>query len=578
MYWVPLCIGVYVLIALPLLFMITKGHMDLLGCVLALGLAVVLPSSILGNLPSSLVTLDTSLGQVSGVRKPAGNNTYVDVFYSIPFAQPPLGELRFKSPVPADPWNGVLDGTKMPDACWQALDTAFDRFWGVEMWNPNTPRSEDCLYLNVYLPNRGKSSAPSKPKPIMIWIYGGGFWAGSATLGVYDATYLAARNDVIVVSIAYRIGPLGFLYLGNDDVPGNAGLFDQGMAMKWVRDNAERLGGSPDDITLFGESAGAVSVGLHMFSPETRDLFSYAIMESSAPIANWAVQANDKAKARSLGLAASVSCDGKASEDELMQCLRKADPEVLSNNQWDFVEKYFDTTFAPVVDGKFIPDHPVSMLARGDIKRTSVILGMNKNEGIYFDLYGFIKDFPLEGNGQIDQIQFDNILPKIVDDPNKIQQVKNEYFKDLSLSYAEIVDAVSGDVLFKCPLIDFGQAYSNLGGEVYMYSFEHRVADNPWPEWFGVAHGYEIEIVFGLPLAPNSLSPSDEKTLSVEVMKLWTTFARTGNPNGAVEVWPRYDEAEEKYLVLDTSSNVVKEGLRRDQCAFWASLEAAGQE
>ncbi|CAH1981039.1 unnamed protein product [Acanthoscelides obtectus] len=163
------------------------------------------------------------------------------------------------------------------------------------MWNPNTPLSEDCLYINVVVP---------KPRPknaaVMVWIFGGGFYSGTNTLDVYDHNILVSEENVILVSMQYRVASLGFLYFGTSDVPGNAGMFDQMMALQWIKDNIAHFGGNPNNITLFGESAGAVSVSLHLLSPLSRNLFSQAIMQSGSPTAPWAIISREESLLRGL--------------------------------------------------------------------------------------------------------------------------------------------------------------------------------------------------------------------------------------------------------------------------------------
>lgn len=203
---------------------------------------------------------------------------------SIPYAQPPLGALRYRHPRPAEKWSGILNATHQPNSCVQIVDTTFGDFVGADMWNPNTPMSEDCLYVNVFVPH-----PRPKKSPVMIWIYGGGFFQGTATLDVYDYKTLATEENIILVSLQYRVANLGFLYLGTPDAPGNVGLFDQNLALRWVHDNIHHFGGDPSRVTLFGESAGAVSVSLHLLSPMSRDLFQRAILQSGSPTTPWAI-------------------------------------------------------------------------------------------------------------------------------------------------------------------------------------------------------------------------------------------------------------------------------------------------
>ncbi|KFB35326.1 acetylcholinesterase [Anopheles sinensis] len=239
------------------------------------------------------LVVNTDKGRIRGFTAEAPSGKKVDVWLGIPYAQPPVGPLRFRHPRPAEKWTGVLNTTTPPNSCVQIVDTVFGDFPGATMWNPNTPLSEDCLYINVVAPRpRPKNAA------VMLWIFGGGFYSGTATLDVYDHRALASEENVIVVSLQYRVASLGFLFLGTPEAPGNAGLFDQNLALRWVRDNIHKFGGDPARVTLFGESAGAVSVSLHLLSALSRDLFQRAILQSGSPTAPWALVSREEATLR----------------------------------------------------------------------------------------------------------------------------------------------------------------------------------------------------------------------------------------------------------------------------------------
>ncbi|KAH9491597.1 hypothetical protein Btru_030996 [Bulinus truncatus] len=507
------------------------------------------------------VTLTTTLGNVTRFRQ-VNSDVKVETFYAIPYAQIPTGHLRFKPPVPASPWTETLLGTVKPKSCWQLIDTSLGGFEGINMWNPNTVMSEDCLRLNVWRP---LPSNDIVPKTIMVWIYGGGFTSSTATLNVYDGTQLAARNDVIVVSFNYRLGALGFFFMDSEDAPGNVGLLDQVMALQWIKQNAYHLGGSPDNIVIFGESAGAVSVGFHLLSPMSQNLFKYAIMQSSAPVAKWNIQDRDLAKSTSLKLAKLLNCTSENATGD-MNCLYFASPEAIIQ-QANFI--------TPIVDGQFLPDHPEKMLSRGEVKNTSVMLGVNKNEGYYFNVYWWHSTmFPLNGNGEINEVQYNEILEHLfLNNTSTIQSVKLQYPIDMCNSFSSNVDAITGDLLFKCPVVSFAQIYSRLGNPVYMYSFEHRTSATPWPEWMGTLHGYEIELLFGLPFSKCTNYTKEEKELSSRMMKLWTDFSKTGKPVNE-RIWPEYIENEEAYYVqLDLNNVEIKNDLRVQQCAFLNSIK-----
>ena len=326
-----------------------------------------------GQQPADVV--QTTLGPVQGLRKNVLNLGDVDVYYGIPYAAPPVGDLRFLAPQPAQPWTEVLTVTNPPNSCVQSIDTAFGQFPGVDMWNPNTPVSEDCLYINVWVP-RG-FPASQAPRATMVWIYGGGFSSGSSTLDVYDAYKLAAVENVIVFSLNYRLGVLGFLYTGTDDAPGNQGLLDQAEALKFIHANVARFGGRRATITLFGESAGAGIVGLNLLSPLSKPYFARAIMQSGSPNADWATMPGSLATTRAQRLAEALGCP-VGSMAAMVGCLRTVNAQNLTDSMFTMSSCLYRIPFAPVVDGHFLLDHPSDLMARGEVKDTELIIGVNK--------------------------------------------------------------------------------------------------------------------------------------------------------------------------------------------------------
>lgn len=239
----------------------------------------------------SVTTTLSHGGIVEGIRWKINGKNSVDTYLGIPFAKPPIGELRFAPPQPVEPWTGKRDATMLSKACYAYLFSGFDvTNPAAKLWTNNTEMSEDCLYLNVWTP----FSTNDGPKTVMVWIFGGGFFSGSPNLDVYDGRFLAAMEDVVVASMNYRLGPFGFLYL-KSHVKGNVGLMDQQLALKWVRDNIAKFNGDPDQVTIFGESAGSVSVGLQYLNPTSRTYFKRFIMESSGPLNRWALHTQEEA-------------------------------------------------------------------------------------------------------------------------------------------------------------------------------------------------------------------------------------------------------------------------------------------
>ncbi|XP_055892358.1 cholinesterase 1-like [Biomphalaria glabrata] len=519
----------------------------------------------------AFVNWNTTTGPVTGFLDGS-----IKVFWGIPFAKPPVGPGRFKPPEKVANWSIPVNATQRPNACWQNIDSSFNRSPKVEMWNPNTKMSEDCLYLNVWLPNT------TGVKPILVWIYGGGFFSGSSALDVYDGSVLAKKNNVIVVSFNYRVGALGFLYTGDAECPGNVGLLDQVMALQWIKENVLNMGGDPNTITLFGESAGAVSVGFHLMSNLSRNLFNNAIMMSGSPIVDWGIKTREDALNRTQSLASDLGCSSK-NLTTLVNCLRDITSERLTQGILKLFRTYFDPPLAAVVDGYFLLQHPKDLLRDGQVKKTKLIMGVVKNEGSYWLTYGLPDIFnvssiyigPTNYLSTVSQVLApfgENYTKTIVRDI-----VANEYYDTLPpwekpTSYLESLENLSSDTLFKCSVVTFAQLYTlYVGGEVYMYSYEHRESILDWPEWFGVPHGYELGFFFGVPFKNSSIYRASELSLSEEVMKRVANFARTSNPNypEVKVVWPQYSFPNVSYLEITENSTSVKVGLRQRSCDFW---------
>uniref|UniRef100_A0A3Q3WB49 Carboxylic ester hydrolase n=1 Tax=Mola mola TaxID=94237 RepID=A0A3Q3WB49_MOLML len=329
--------------------------------------------------------ITTKDGQVQGKFLPVVNGS-VRAFLGIPFAKPPMGNLRFRVPEPVQPWQGVKDATNYGNTCFQLVDTTFPGFSGAEMWNPNTPVSEDCLYLNIWAPRVNKTQ--SSLFPVMVWIYGGGFSSGTASLDLYDGRFLAESENVIVASMNYRVGVLGFLSLpDNQNVRGNAGLYDQNLALQWVVNNVAAFGGDPSQVTLFGESAGSASVGLHVLSPVSNSLFQKAVMQSGAPIASWVTINLTEAWNRSTKLGTAVGCS-TSDPAKMEACLQQVNVTTIAKAQNGVLTNgaLSDIPFLPVIDGVFLPD--TVMLNNDSLPKKDVLLGLNLDEGSYFLVYG----------------------------------------------------------------------------------------------------------------------------------------------------------------------------------------------
>ena len=218
----------------------------------------------------------------------------------------------------------------------------------------------------------------------------------------------------------------------------------------------------------------------------------------------------------------------------MVTCLQRADAQNVTDSMWNLVSHYFELPFAPIVDNHFLPAHPRDLLARGEVKDTEIIIGANKDEGIFWLLYAFPDEFPLDNGDHLSREDFKQVLKRLNfnGDEKKNDAIMYEYVDSVlpsaRESYRDISDDISGDDLFKCPVVDFAKAYAALSPthDVYMYSFEERLSSNPWPAWTGVMHGYEIEAIFGLPLDFNYTQ--EEVALTERVTAFWTRFAQFG--------------------------------------------------
>ncbi|KAK8744325.1 hypothetical protein OTU49_000743 [Cherax quadricarinatus] len=463
----------------------------------------------------------------------------------------------------------------LPKSCVQLPDTFFGEFNGSTMWNPNTEMSEDCLYINVVVP---------KPRPrnaaVMVWIYGGGFYSGTSTLDVYDYKMFAAEQQVIMVAPQYRVASLGFLYMMNSDVPGNAGLFDQLMALQWIHDNIRFFGGNPDNITLFGESAGAVSVSMHLLSPLSRNLYSQAIMQSGSATAPWAIITKEESVLRGLRLAEAVGCPHDPNNlTAVVNCLRETDAKTLVHNEPS--SHICEFPFVPIIDGAFLDERPSKSLKDKNFKKTNIMMGSNTEEGYWFIIYFLSNIFRLEEEITVTRPEFESSVRELHPYFNEVvrQAIMFEYTDWLSpddgVMYRNAIDKMVGDYHFTCNVNEFAYHYALAGNNVYMYYYTHRSSQHVWPKWMGVLHGDEISFLFGQPLNPEKSYTVEEQELSRRMMTYWANFAKTGNPSeGSDSVWtqtywPVHTTTGREYLTLATNTTSTGRGPRLKKCAFW---------
>ncbi|XP_071945423.1 cholinesterase-like [Antedon mediterranea] len=535
--------------------------------------------------------VSTTLGDVAGETIKFKEDSYlkvnktIDVYKGIPFAEPPVGEYRFEKPRPKEPWNGTLDATEYASWCLQSPSPYV------------TVGKDDCLYLNIFSPQTKPQNAA-----VMVFIHGGGFTTGTASTEDYSGVPLAATGDVIVVTINYRLNVYGFLTTGDADYPGNMGLFDQQEALKWVNAHIEAFGGDPSRVTIFGESAGSASVDYHLLSKGSWTYFSQAILESGATLSSWAYTEKEDAKEQAINIGKKVGCEYTESK-AFVSCMKGIDPGKIANASVGMT-----TLPAPVVDGVFIENSPKVLIQNGEIKRNAtIIVGTNEHEGTLFFLYApvyFTPDQP-----EVSKSEFLQFIKATTEEAAMNPLITDAtYFEYTDWSLADNPDAdyfdsaveLATDFHFLCPSDVVQRAHSTAGNKVYVYLMTHvpevSVFGPYLPgmgvgfDWIGAGHAEELQFVFGLPFLANSSmyrseQPSDvDRNVSVEFMRYWTNFAKTGDPNSRgsetpdpsfdnnLVNWPKYTIPALEYLDINKMS-FSDRAYRADKCAFWSSYE-----
>ncbi|XP_046331815.2 acetylcholinesterase-like isoform X2 [Haliotis rufescens] len=494
----------------------------------------------------------------------------LDVFFGIPYAKPPVGDLRFKYPQPSESWGPEVRGAQKPTpSCFQTTDL----FNSPETYR-QTPDdySEDCLHLTVWAPKDNGGHLA-----VMVWIHGGGWYFGSTRVPLYECKYIAAENDVIVVSMNYRLGPLGFSYLGPDTIPGNMGLMDQRLALQWVKDNIANFGGDPTRVTIFGESAGGVSVGHHLVSPLSRDMFDRAIMQSGTHISPWAYAKAKTAKRKMKRFAGLLECPSSSNDADIYDCLKTADAQTMADVQLGLFDE--GLAFVPVVDGYFLPDDPKTLMSSGSIKQTGVLHGFTKDETTLF-MPAMLRQLrnitTLPETLILTRPEYDNLLSFEPGTGERIQEPLQLFYESRKaplkdIDYFDVVSNFGSDKTIKCPHLEFDRLYSP-DNPTYVYSFNHRLSVSPYPQWIGATHWYDVEFVFGLCLGKSMGCTQEEVELSKTIMTYWTNFAKSGDPNAPVPVkvdWPASDNTDLTYMALDVGNNLTAgHGVVHHECVF----------
>ena len=488
--------------------------------------------------------------------------TGVCAFEGIPYAAPPVGALRFRPPQPAPAWRGVLQATRARAVCPQDRDL-------LEEYPTEQKRftNENCLFLNVWTPH-----PDHRLRPVMVFIPGGAFVVGSASEPIYDGSPPAARGNAVIVSLNYRLGILGWLELGGLDRSyagsGNNGLRDQLAALRWVKDNIRAFGGDPRNVTVFGESAGAISISALLAINHPDRYFHRAILESGS-----GYLVHTKAYADTIAQR-TFEADGIHSVLALksMRVDQILDLQnTVVNGAPDFSG---DSYFAPYVDGQLLPGPVLPRIAAGNARDIDLLSGTNEDEAKYWLLYSPpLFSIPPQANP---------FFPKALA-AQQAAMIARYRADRPGASNGEITFSMLTDQLFRVPQIRLAQAQSRWQRHDYMYWFRWHVPyvkRLPPQENVGAMHGIELGFVFGnldLTAVPRSRTTNkrelaERRLLSNRIMDAWLSFARTGNPNAmhdpGVPIWPSYTVPKRATMSWNVAPQVVDAPLDGER-ALW---------
>jgi para-nitrobenzyl esterase len=500
----------------------------------ALGVAVVVAATALTGVASASPTHDPIVATNNGlVRGVATGST--DQFLGIPYAAPPTGALRWQPPRPAARWHGVRDADQFGPTCAQ----------GPDAFGGPASTAEDCLYLNVYTPARRAHG-----RPVMVWIHGGSLVTGAGS--GYDPTGLV-RDGVVVVTINYRLGALGFLAhpaLGAES--GDYGLMDQQAALRWVDRNIGRFGGNPDNVTIFGESAGGQSVLSQLVSPPARGLFDRAIVQSGAYAMTLPTQA--EANTEGQAFAAAVGC-----ADQSSACLRALPVTTLLANQ--------NGLYVPNIDGRTLNQSLDTAFDAGEFARVPVVNGSTHDEWRLFVALDELRGQVVTPENYVDSIAGTLGVPAAA-----ASAIAAEYPLSAYPSPAVALGAVGTDAIFACPGLDLSTTLSRYV-PTYAYEFNDETAPELLPPVSfpqGAAHAFELPYLFTLP-GGVTLTPAQQR-LADDMRGYWTGFAASGAPRATgTPFWPRFTPERVQSLDLPRP-HVESDFAAEHHCGFWSAV------
>jgi len=491
----------------------------------------------------SHVVIETSCGAVRGA-------VHGDVasWKGIPYAAPPVGALRFRPPVPPARWTGEREATRFGPVAAQSRDPRIAIMSGV---TEKVESGEDALYLNVFAPAEGRDQLP-----VVVWIHGGAFIMGSGSTPLYHGEPFA-RQGIVVVTLNYRLGLPGFLYLGDlapDRAEGNYALLDQIAALGWVRDNIAAFGGDPGNVTVMGESAGAIAIGHLLAMPAARGLFHRAILESGGLTLSPPTRADASKLARAALAKLDVTVDQLADVplDRLLACQDQLAAELGLG------------AFAPYIDGVTVPRPPIEVIREGGADGIPLLAGSNRDEWTLFQV--FLGDVTIEGFKAPLRDKLGPLIDRLVEVYRNAEPGRTEH-----RAWVDLV----GELVFRIPVIRLAEAQAARGAPVYLYRFDFR--SPVFGGRLGAAHALELPFVWNrldLPMATVLLGEglAAAQPLATAMHASWVQFIRGGDPNGGgLPAWPRYDSVRRPTMMLDRTCEVVDDPAGEAR-AMWPAV------
>jgi para-nitrobenzyl esterase len=467
-------------------------------------------------------------GSISGL-----NNLADDIhFYKgIPFAAPPVGGLRWKAPQPVISWDGVKKCEIFSASPMQGKPVPFGVYTS-EFLIPESPISEDCLYLNVWT----GAKLPSEKRPVMVWIYGGGFASGGTGVPIYDGVAMA-KKGVVFVSINYRVGIFGFFAHpdltkeSGNHASGNYGLMDQIAALKWVKKNIAAFGGNPDNITIAGQSAGSMSVNCLVASPLCRGLFQHAIAESGAMFLNGINRSNV------------TLAESEAAGEKIMGDLHVSSIEELRKIPSDELMKKGQGIRAVIIDGYVLPDLVSNIFSAGKQNDVDVITGWNGDDGFSPDKIKSAEEFKAAAQDKYgkDAGLFLKFYPSNTNEEAAISQLK-----------------ISRDMIFGIQNYTWANMQVKTGkSKIYVYNFNRKVPATADFLKYGAFHTGEVAYAYDNLAFENRPWAQTDRDIATLMSSYWVNFARSGDPNGkGLPLWIAYDTKEKRIMAFDEQSSV----------------------